>query len=76
MLTLNPIGSNQTELSANGMIVLFSYQTPVASYIDGIYYRTEQKYSKTTSKHINAWIDGNFYEVKPQDFFDNLVKKI
>ena len=71
-MTLNVIGSNQTELNIANGVVLFSYNTPVAARIDGTYYVTEQKYSRTTSKHINAWVGLAQTTVKPQSFFDNL----
>lgn len=73
MLHLSNIGSNQTELTANGVRVLFSYQTPVAAWINGEYFKTDKKYSNTTTKHINKWV--HLASVKPQDFFDNLVKQ-
>ena len=59
MTTLKPIGSNVTELHTDsGHIVLFSYQTPVAALMNGVYYRTSTKYSVTTTKHINKWLEG------------------
>ena len=73
MLHLSNIGSNQTELTANGVKVLFSYQTPVAAWINGEYFKTDKKYSKTTTKHINNWV--HLAIEKPEDFFDNLVKQ-
>ena len=74
---IKPIGANQTEVTlANGSIVLFSYETPVACYSndDGKYYKTNMKWSKTTSKHINAWVDTTWVNIKPQEFFNELVK--
>ncbi len=72
-MKLKPIGANKTELTlADGTQVLFSYQTPVACWIDGQFYKTDKKWSMTTTKHINSWahcaID------KPQAFFNNLVE--
>lgn len=54
-MKLNPIGPNQTEIErADGVTVFYSYQTPVAAFVPG---RgglvTAQKYSKTTSRHVN-----------------------
>ena len=72
-LTIKPIGSNQTELSANGMQVLFSYETPVAAWINGQYYKTEKKWSNTTTRHINKW--AHLPVSKSQEFFDNLIAK-
>jgi hypothetical protein len=72
-VSITPIGSNQTELRTANATVLFSYQTPVAACVGGTFYRTEQHYSKTTSRHINAWLDGRKAETKPESFFQNLV---
>ena len=56
-LKIRQVGSNQTELTINREIILFSYQTPVA--ILGIRnYKTDQYYSKTTSRHINSFFKG------------------
>lgn len=75
MLKLKPIGSNQTELHiSDEIMVLFSYQTPVAAWVSGRgWIRTDTKYSKTTSKHINKWL-GGVGTVVPQAEIDNLVK--
>lgn len=62
-MKLRIIGSNQTELDLGFAQVFFSYGTPVAARItDGSLVRTEQKYSVTTSKHINKWIGGRDFE--------------
>jgi hypothetical protein len=40
----------------NGAVVLVSYTTPVAVYVPGDgFIETNQKFSRTTSKHINQW---------------------
>ena len=73
MIALMPVGSNQTELKLNnGTVVFFSYQTPVGARIANEYYKTTQKYSRTTSKHLSRWAGENAIE-KPQSFFDNLA---
>lgn len=66
------IGSNQTEVICGDVTILISYETPVACKINNEYYRTEERYSVTTTKHIDKWA-GNC-QVKPQAFFDNLLK--
>lgn len=73
-MKVKSIGSNQTEVhKTDGTIVLFSYETPVACYIPGQgFFRTEQKFSVTTSKHINKWVSVNT-PTKPQAFFDALI---
>lgn len=80
MLSLNIIGSNKTELTANGVKVLFSYNTPVACWINGQFYKTNKKWSVTTSKHINSWVcsDNSLIHLallKEQGFFDALIEK-
>ena len=56
-MIIKNIGSNQTEVQAHGCRVLVSYSTPVAlEGPSGKYYRTDQKWSVTTSKHINKFI--------------------
>jgi hypothetical protein len=72
-MRLNPIGSNMTEVEVKGATVLFSYSTPVACKSLGNYYKTETKWSQTTTRHINKWLDGVKAETKPQEFFDNVI---
>jgi hypothetical protein len=74
-LSIKPVGSNMTELHFSGGVVLFSYRTPVACYLSGTMetFKTAKKWSVTTSKHINKWLDGVTAEEKPQEFFDGLV---
>ena len=65
-MKLKPIGNNQTELDTGKAVILFSYETPVAVYSHGKYYRTDKYFSPTTSKHINKWIGDNPYVTIPQ----------
>jgi hypothetical protein len=75
IMRIKPIASNMTELVLNdGTQVLFSYETPVASWKDGQFYKTSTKWSKTTSKHINKW--AHCAVEVPQEYFDNLVKGV
>jgi len=72
---LNPIRQNVNELNVHdGLTVLFSYKTPVAAIVDSMRYRTSYKWSKTTTRHINQWLNGGHAQEKPQEFFDGLVK--
>ena len=59
-MKLTPIAANQTEVSINdGTQIFFSYRTPVAAYLPSKgYVRTERFWSKTTSRHINKWLQG------------------
>jgi hypothetical protein len=57
-MKLRPIASNMTELEMDsGNTVFFSYKTPVACHIQGKgFFRTDKKWSATTTKHINKWL--------------------
>ena len=67
-MKLKPLGSNMTLIRMNnGTEVLFSYSTPVAGYyrgeatnamLDHEYFRTDEWYSSTTTRHINKYLDG------------------
>lgn len=74
-MNLKQLGSNQTQLTLNnGTEVFFSYETPVAAYVEGEgYLRTSKKWSVTTSKHINRWLNGVSHSEKSQEYFDNLI---
>lgn len=65
-MKLKQVGSNQTELELNdGTLVFFSYETPVAARLSRGYapafggesVKTSKKWSRTTSKHINQWLN-------------------
>ena len=75
-MKLTPIAANQNEVSINdGTQIFFSYRTPVAAYLpEKGYVRTERFWSKTTSRHINKWLQGvnNVSEVS-QSVLDNLA---
>jgi len=74
-MNLKPLASNKTELTlGDGTQVLFSYQTPVACWINGEFFKTSKRWSNTTSRHINSWV--HLATEKPQEFFDNLVKGV
>lgn len=72
-MKIENLGNHQTVITVKGGEVFFSYNTPVAAWIDGKFYRTEEYYSVTTSKHINQWLDGRTAEKRPQSFFDELA---
>ena len=74
-MKLRKIANNQTELWLKDVTILVSYETPVA-YIDGLTgkaYKTSKKWSATTSRHINSWLNGvDAIEVE-QSVLDNLL---
>lgn len=68
--------SNSHIVFINGNSYLFSYDTLVAMNVDRQLFRTDKKWSNTTSKHINAYFGRYSYsvdEVKniPQTELDN-----
>jgi hypothetical protein len=74
-LSVKPIASNMTLLETPAHIVLFSYQTPVASFDKTTYSfnRTAKKWSMTTTRHINKWLDSAKAVEQPQEYFDTLL---
>ncbi len=74
-MKLKRTGYNQTVVSHNnGVEVFFSYDTPVAGRsADYEYFRTEDYYSKTTSRHINKYLEGVNATKVSQDIIDNLA---
>ena len=68
------IGSNMTEIEVNGKGIMFSYETPVAGYDDQGSFRTDEKFSVTTSKQINKYLGGKDQgRVVPQAWIEGLV---
>ena len=75
-MKLSRIGANQTCINHNnGTEVFFSYDTPVAVKLPNYeYLKTNIKYSVTTTKHINKWLNGvNAVEVS-QNVINNLAE--
>lgn len=79
-MNLRPIASNMTELKIGTKVILFSYSTPVAMVdYSGMndqgleYFQTDCRWSRTTTRHISKWLNGNAAKYKPQSFFDGLV---
>jgi hypothetical protein len=66
------IAPNQTEIHLTDSVVFFSYETPVAAKINGKYYVTNETFSRTTTKHIKAWLESVNAESLPQEFFNAL----
>jgi len=83
-MRLNNISNNETEVIFNERLVdgskratfFFSYGTPVAAKVGAKYYKTEDKFSKTTSRHMNKWLEGVKAEVQPQNWFDKAILEV
>jgi len=72
-MTLKQVGSNMSEVGIGDKTVLYSYSTPVAYKEGGFLFVTNKYWSKTTSRHINKWLDGSKFETIPQLSLDTLV---
>jgi hypothetical protein len=78
-MKLNPIAQNQNEIELNDKVIFISYQTPVAYWESGKgAFKTEKKWSVTTSKHVNQWLRGKGYNpaevpTVPQNLLDGLL---
>ena len=74
-MKLTPIAANQTQLNLNdGTEIFFSYKTPVAAKLPNYdYIKTATKWSTTTTRHINKWLDGVIAETVDQKVLDSLV---
>jgi hypothetical protein len=58
-MKVKSLGTNKTLVSIGNNEILVSYETPVAGFISGMgYFRTSTFHSKTTSKHINQYLNG------------------
>lgn len=74
-LHLTQLASNMTEVRYGDNYVLFSYQTPVAySNKVGEVFKTNKKWSATTSKHLTKWINNRSFTLVDQSVIDNLVR--
>jgi hypothetical protein len=74
-MKIKHLAANQTELhKSDGTIVFVSYDTPVAAYSDGQWMRSSQKYSVTTSKHVNKWLSTLDAVTVPQKQIDALMQ--
>lgn len=74
-LSLHNNGPNCSTVGIGNVTVLFSYGVPVAAYVpyEG-FYRTTEKYSTTTTRHIKAWMhDRPFCPVDPAFFLDGSI---
>jgi hypothetical protein len=69
-------GKNQTEIHLGAeTTILYSYDTPVAAHHEGKWYRTDERHSNTTSKHVRGWLDNRFEgsEEVPESFFSSIL---
>jgi hypothetical protein len=76
-LKLSVIGPNQTQMEIGDATVLFSYNTPVAAHLPALgWVRTAQKFSVTTSRHVNRWLDGMTAKSLPAEQFAEALSAV
>lgn len=76
-MKLKVLAPNMTQIDNGKYRVLFSYETPVAAFdSSGTAFKTSQKFSATTSKHISKFLgtDAKSATEKPQSFFNSLTE--
>jgi len=74
-MQIKRLGTSKTLLVLpSGSEAFFSYETPVAFQMhSGEIYKTEEYYSRTTSKHITQYLNGREAEAVPQSFINQLI---
>ena len=74
-MKIKRLGASKTLLALpSGSEAFFSYDTPVAFQMhSGEIFKTEEYYSRTTSKHITQYLNGREAETVPQSFINQLV---
>ncbi len=72
MIKVNSVRKNYNIITHRANQILYYYQTPVAVITsNGHIYKTKQKYSVTTSRHINKFLEGLESEEVNQNFIDS-----
>ena len=79
-MKLKPIASNLTELQVASDVqyaprIAFSYETPVAGWDEYGAFKTDTKFSPTTSKHIKKYLGDAFDDARvvPQEMIEAMV---
>ena len=76
MLKILKYGSNHVVIELNSELeVLFSYREPVAGFHKG-FFKTSKYWSKTTSKHINAYLDRKNTELSVKEVSQEDIYKL
>ena len=73
-MKIKKLGASKTLLQFPEHEIFVSYETPVAARLENFeYVRTNQSWSRTTSKHITQWLEGVKAKTVEQSFLDNLL---
>jgi len=68
-MNLSRIGTNEALIRfGDSTEVFYSYETPVAGYTIALgFFRTSKKFSVTTTRHINKYLQGCDAEIMSQE---------
>ena len=73
-MKLERLGESKTLLTlSSGSEIFYSYNTPVAAKVSGEFYKTNEYYSKTTSKHITQYLNWRYAHPVDQSFINQIV---
>ena len=73
-MKIKRLGASKTLLALpSGSEIFYSYDTPVAAQVSGEFYRTNEYYSRTTSKHITQYLNGRYAHPVEQSFINQIV---
>jgi len=75
MLKIHASTANTIQAWIDDNLVLFSYNTPVAISTPTGFVKTSKKWSVTTSKHINKFLNGHHAEEVSQEEIEKIVTK-
>ena len=77
-IKLSVLGPNVNCVSVPGFLLFFSYNTLVAVFrnSDNVWFATEQKYSKTTTRHMKAILPLGHVEYVPQEQLECLLERL
>lgn len=74
-ITANIINNKSVEVILDtNTKVLYSYNIPVAAFLDGVFYKTNKNIPPHVHKIANNWVDNPVS--KPQVFFDNFLARL
>ena len=73
-MELKQIAVNMSEVTIDGVSVLFSYETPVAGWDNEGAFRTDQHYSATTTRHINKYLGKGVGRTVAQEYIDTMLR--
>ena len=86
-MKIKSLGNNKTEIELKDLVILISYETPVAAIRfvafgeddPHVAMKTNRYFSMTTSRHINQWLDSYGHNPKlvptiDHDYFETLLE--